>query len=150
MAIEKYVVVSGVTGVHKLISPRSNGVFILDTTLGKSRFVAAKSTDVTPLGMITIYTETDEGALALGKVFERMRDQIAEHPVPETESKSEVLRDYFVAVIPEHDAYQVRIADIKKIVKWYRFMTDKQILDEVLAEDPTAPEAEVTEAEKAE
>lgn len=35
MAIENYVVVSGLSGVHKLVAPRSNGVIILDSAQEK-------------------------------------------------------------------------------------------------------------------
>jgi hypothetical protein len=145
MAIENYIVISGVSGVHKMIAPRSNGVIILDTTQGKSRFVPAKTTDVTPLGMISVFTETEEGAIALREVFERMRAGAEANPIPATEAQSTVLRSYFAAVLPEHDEFRVRIADIKKIVKWYHYMADRKILDEVLAEAPKAADAETTE-----
>jgi hypothetical protein len=146
MAIENYIVISGVSGVHKMVAPRSNGVFILDTAQGKSRFVAAKTTDVTPLGMISVFTETEEGAIALRDVFDRMRTAAAEgNAVPPTESQSGVLRSYFASVITEHDEFRVRIADIKKIVKWYHYMVDHKILDEVLAEAPKADDAATTE-----
>jgi hypothetical protein len=149
MAIENYVVISGVTGVHKLQAPRTNGVFIYDTAQSKVRFVAAKTTDVTPLGMISVFTETEEGAIALGEVFARMRDGASEHPVPATDSQSQVLRSYFAAVISEHDQDRVRIADIKKMVKWYHYMVDQNILDEVLKPTPTEDTATETVEEPA-
>jgi hypothetical protein len=148
MAIENYVVVSGLSGVHKLVAPRSNGVIILDSAQGKNRFVPAKSTDVTPLGMISVYTETEEGAIALKEVFSRIHTQVETFLVPHHDASSTVLRAYFSSVIPEHDEYQVRIADIKKIVKWYNYMVEKNIIDEVLAEAKTEGEdtSEITEA----
>jgi hypothetical protein len=148
MAIENYVVVSGLSGVHKLVAPRSNGVIILDSAQGKNRFVPAKSTDVTPLGMISVYTETEEGTIALKEVFSRIHTQVDTFPIPHHDAPSTVLRAYFSSVIPEHDEYQVRIADIKKIVKWYHYMVEKNIINEVLAEAKAEGEdtSEITEA----
>ena len=135
MAIEKYIVVSGVSGVHKLITARSNGVIILDSMQGKTRFVPSKTTDVTPLGMISVFTDTEEGAIPLKEVFERMHAGVAVNAVPNHDAQSAVLRDYFTTVIPEHDEVRVRIADIKKIVKWYHYMIAREMYEEVLAED---------------
>jgi hypothetical protein len=142
MAIEKYVVVSGVSGVHKLVTARSNGVIILDSVQGKTRFVPAKTSDVTPLGMISVFTDTEDGAIALKDVFQRMTEQITDHPVPSADAQSQILRDYFIAIIPEHDEVRVRITDIKKIVKWYNYMVTQNMLEEVMKDDEVAAAAE--------
>ncbi len=148
MAIEKYIVVSGLGGVHKLVATRPNGVILLDSTQGKNRFVPAKNTDVTPLGMISVYTESEDGSMPLKDVFARMREQAGTTALPGVDASSSELRAYFKAVVPEHDEYRVRIADIKKIVKWYSFMVEKAILDDVLSEESQSGESttEKTEA----
>ena len=139
MAIEKYIVVSGVTGVHKLITARSNGVIVFDTIQQKNRFIPAKTTDVTPLGMISVYTDTEEGAVALKEVFQRIH--ALDQPVERADAQSELLRTYFRAILPEHDEERVRIADIKKILKWYHFLVAHNLIEDVLKEEAPKEEA---------
>lgn len=142
--IDKYVVISGVTGVHKMVKSLKNGVIILDSTQGITRFVPTKASDISALGMITVYMENEDGSILLREIFVAMRDKATEVPVPETESQSAILRGYFKAVVPEHDEVQVRITDIKKIVKWYHFMVKHNMLDTVLTETPDEVPADET------
>ena len=48
---------------------------------------------------------------------------------------SEELRDYFTAVFPEHDEDRVKIGDIKKVVKWFAFLKDRDLLKAGEAEE---------------
>jgi hypothetical protein len=148
--LEKYLVVAGVPGVHKLVSSRSNGLVIEDLQEGRTRFVAARQSQVTPLASIAIYTDTEEGTVALTDVFQKMLDQLDGTPPPEANASSNEFRAYFTAILPEHDQEQVHINDIKKCVKWFNFMREKGIFaeagqEEAKAEQSAGPESE-TEA----
>ena len=150
MNIEKYVVVSGFPGVHKLISTRGNGLVIEDRVEKRTRFVAIRQNPVTPLGTIGIYVETDDGSdtVSLGEVFAKILEQVDQTPLPvvATANSSE-LRAWFTTILPNHDQDRVHINDIKKCVKWFSFMHENGIFEDIKS-DAAAAEAEAaTESE---
>jgi hypothetical protein len=145
MNLEKYVAIAGLPGVHKLISSRSNGVIIEDKVENRNRFVPVRANQFTPLATIAVYTETEEGTIPLGDVWQRMFDATETTPVVPQTSKSDEFRAYFTAVLPEHDRDKVHINDIKKCLKWYSFMLEKGMLKEAMLAGKAAESAAVTE-----
>ena len=144
MNLDKFLVIAGVPGVHKLISTRSNGLVIEDRKEKRTRFVPVRQNHITPLGTVAIYVETEEGTIPLTDVFQKMLDeQESTPPVPPTSNSAE-LREYFTKILPEHDSDQVHINDIKKCIKWFNFMQENGIFEEARRE------AEAAEAEKTE
>jgi hypothetical protein len=80
MNLDKFLVIAGVPGVHKLVSTRSNGLVIEDRQEGRTRFVPVRQNQITPLGTVAVYAETDEGTVPLTDVFQRMLDQLTSTP----------------------------------------------------------------------
>jgi hypothetical protein len=145
--LEKYLVVGGVPGVHKLVTTRSNGLIIEDRNEGRTRFVPVRQHQMTPLGTISIYTDTEEGTIMLGEVFQKMLDQYGTNPPVPLSSSSPDFRAYFSEILPEHDQDRVHINDIKKCIKWFNFMHEKGIFEEIKraeAEEAAAEAAENT------
>lgn len=134
MRLEKYLVISGVPGVHRLISARTNGVLIEDYKEKRVRFVAARQNQIMPLATIAVYTDTDEGSMPLADVFQRMLDAREQTPPPAPDAPSADLRAYFAQVLPEHDQYRVHIADIKKCIRWFNYMLEHGIFDQLRRE----------------
>lgn len=148
MNLDKFLVIAGVPGVHKLVSTRSNGLVIEDRQEGRTRFVPVRQQQVTPLATIAIYTDTEEGTVTLTDVFQRMLDQMETNPPVASDSNSGQFRAYFTSILPEHDQERVHINDIKKCIKWFNFMIDKGIFEEVKKEDELAEtEAKVNVAD---
>jgi len=139
--LEKYLVIAGVPGVHKLVASRSNGLLIEDKHEGRTRFVAARQGQITPLASIAVYTETEEGTVPLTDVFQKMLDQYEQTPPPAANASSAQLRSYFSTILPEHDQDRVHINDIKKCVKWFLFMREKGIFADAQKEAAATPEA---------
>jgi hypothetical protein len=140
MNIEKYLVVSGMQGVHKLVAARSNGYLIEDRNEGRTRFVPARGNPATPLGTIGIYVDTDEGqdTIPLADVFQKMLDAIEQTPTPGPNANSTELRAYFTTILPNHDQDRVHINDIKKCVKWFSYMLEKGIFEDIKKADAEA------------
>lgn len=150
MNLEKYLVIAGVPGVHKLVASRSNGLVIEDRQEGRTRFVPVRQQQVTPLATIAIYTDTEEGTIPLSDVFQKMLDLQETNPPVFLDSNSAAFREYFGQVLPEFDRDRVHINDIKKCIKWYNFMLDKGIFEEARLETLKAEEAKAAaEAEAA-
>lgn len=142
MNLEKYVVVAGMPGVHKLVASRKDGLFIDDLKERRRRFVPLRNSQITPLGTIGIYVQTEQDTISLGEVFQKMSDAFEQHPPVSLESKSAELRAYFTAVLPDHDPDRVHINDIKKCVKWFNFMRENGIFEEIKAEEAAQAPAE--------
>jgi hypothetical protein len=138
MNLEKYLVISGLPGVHKLVSTRGNGLVIEDRQEGRTRFVPVRQNQITPLATVGVYVDTEEGTVSLADVFQKMLDLKENTPPPGPDANSSELRAYFTSVLPEHDQDRVHINDIKKCVKWFSFMLSKGIFDEVKTEEDAA------------
>ena len=146
MNLEKFLVVAGVPGVHKLVASRSNGLVIEDRNEGRTRFVPVRQQQVTPLATVAVYTDTEEGTIPLVEVFRKMLDQVETIPPASPDASSAELRAYFSQILPEHDRDRVHINDIKKCIKWFKFMREKGIFEEAARE--AAPAEEETKEEK--
>lgn len=151
--LDQFLVISGVTGVHKLVTTRGNGLIIEDRHEGRTRFVPVRQNQVTPLATVAVYTETEEGTVPLTEVFEKMLEQVDSTPPPPHNSASNnELRSYFSSILPEHDHDRVQISDIKKCIKWFNFMREKGIFEEAqkIAAEAAAAQANAEAVEVAE
>ena len=159
MNLDKYLVVPGAPGVHKLVSSRANGVIIDDRKEGRTRFVPVRQQQITPLATVAVYTfnEEGEGTVPLVEVFQKMLDLHETTPPADPKAPSPELRAYFTAVLPDHDRDRVHIGDIQKCIKWYNFMREHGIFEEarieaekIAAETAAAEQTAVVEAEPVE
>lgn len=140
MNLKDIVSVSGMSGLYRIAGNRSNGLIIEDLDTGKRKFAPARQHQFTPLESIAIFTTTEEDSIELGKVFDKMHAGLEATPLPGNSASSDELRAYFTAVFPEHDEDRVKIGDIKKVVKWFAFLKERDLLKEEEAETETAEE----------
>jgi len=146
MNLKDFVAVSGLSGIYRMAANRNNGLIIEDLDTGKKRFASARTHQFTPLESIAIYTDDDD-SIELAKVFSNMQDQAEDNPIPAGNSKANVLREYFKDILPNHDRDRVHVSDIKKVVKWYSFLAERDMLN--LPEDaPETTEEETTTTEE--
>lgn len=125
MTIEEVVAVSGLPGLYKISGSRTNGMIVEDIDTGKSRFVSMRKHQFTPMATVAIYTDVD--ATEIKTVFETMAELEKETPIPEVKSPSSELFKYFATVLPEYDRDRVLISDVKKVIKWYKFLTQRSL-----------------------
>ncbi|MCR9285932.1 DUF5606 domain-containing protein [Saprospiraceae bacterium] len=133
MNLEDLVSVSGMSGVFKMAANRNNGLIIEDLDNGKRKFASARKHQFTPLESIAIYTDDDD-SVELTKVFRSMLEQIDDNPPVATNAKSDIVREYFNDILPNHDRDKVHVSDIKKLIKWFNFLKERNLLS--LDEDP--------------
>ncbi len=149
MSLEKLVVVGGISGVHKVAANRSNGLIIEDLDTGKKRFAPSRKHQFTPLESITIYTDDDDETLELAKVFQSMFAKLETTPLVAANASNDELKAYFAEIIPNYDRDRVYIGDMKKMVKWFKFLNDRSLI--TLEEEKPAEETAAAEvAEKTE
>jgi Domain of unknown function (DUF5606) len=141
--VKNMVAVGGLSGVYKLITARNNGLIIEDFDTKERRFVPTRQHQFSPFETISIFTDTE--AAPLGEVFQNMKNQVEETPVPSEKSSSAELRSYFITILPEHDRDRVHISDIKKVIKWFNFLNSRDLLKEKIEEEATEQGTESTE-----
>lgn len=126
MNIDDYVAVSKLPGVYRLVSNRNNGIFIEDLDSGKKKFASMRKHMFTPLGTVSIYTEDD--SVELSKIFTTMLERSDElDPKAALESNASMFA-YFEQILPEYDRERVYVGDVKKVIKWFVFLQDRNLL----------------------
>jgi len=136
MNLEEYVAVSGMPGLFRLVANRNNGLVVADLDTGKSKFAPARKHQFTPLASIGIYTETDTAELSV--VFATMLKQFETNPPVPSKSSGEDIIEYFDMILPEFDRDRVNVSDIRKVIKWFNFLNERDLLS--LEEEGTAEE----------
>lgn len=138
MDLEKIIAVSGLPGLYKMAANRKNGLIVEHLQTGKKTFAASRTHQYTPLGSIAIYTDDGE-SIELKTVFRNMNDQLADNPPPDLAAAlPEELHDYFADVLPMYDKDRVHTSDIKKVIKWFSFLREEDLLSDVLSQDTAA------------
>ena len=127
MNLEPYVSVSGVGGILKLVTSRNNGLILESLETGKSRFYSIRKHQFTPLGTVAIYTLED--TISLTDVFTRMLEQFEDNPPVSPKLEQYKIEEYFESIIPDYDEDRVSINDMKKVIKWFNFLNERDLLN---------------------
>jgi hypothetical protein len=133
MNLEEYVAVSGMSGLFRLVANRNNGLVISDLDSGKSKFAPSRKHQFTPLASIGIYTETDTAELS--DVFATMLNQLEANPPVPAKASTEDIVAYFDKILPEFDRDRVNVSDIRKVIKWFNFLNERDLLSLVEEEE---------------
>ncbi len=128
MNLKDFVVVAGMGGVQRVVASRSNGMMVANIDTGKVKFASMRKHQFSPLETISIYTD-DNDSVELKNVFQNMLDQMEDNPPPAPNSRKDVLREYFTDILPNHDRDQVHISDIKKVIRWFNFLNERNLLN---------------------
>ncbi|MEM0994639.1 MAG: DUF5606 domain-containing protein [Bacteroidota bacterium] len=150
MNLEKIVSITGNSnnGIFRVVANRNNGLIVENIETGKRKFVPTRRHNFTPLNTVGIYLNNGD-AIDIDKVFEKMTEQEVDNPPPEAGVANEVIKEYFMDILPNYDEERVYLRDMKRVVKWYVYLKEHGLLEEeeVTDEEETATE-EVTETEE--
>jgi len=131
MELENILSVTGLTGLYKLVTTRSNGIVIEDLDSGKKTFISMRKHQFTPLESIGIYTYTD--VIDIKDVFSKM-DELRDD-VPVAKAQGQELHDFFRTVLPDFDENRVHLSDIRKVVKWYWFLKERGLFEATASDE---------------
>ncbi len=155
MRIREIVAISGMGGLFKVEGQKPNGLIVTSLQEGWTKFVSNRQNMFSLLENISIYTNTDNVELA--DVLVKVHEMKAANPVPDPSSDTAALRNWFVAIQPDHDQEKVYISDIKKLIRWYNILDEKGIMDDEIQaraaeakEETTASASTDSNAEAAE
>jgi len=127
MSLKEYVAISGLPGLFKVISSRANGLVAENIDSGKTRFYSMRKHQFTLLETVAIYTDTDSTELL--DVFREIQKQATVNPPPLLSSSNADLFAYFETILPNFDKDRVLISDVKKVIKWYTFLSNHNLLN---------------------
>lgn len=125
MKLNDIVSVSGMPGLYKMIASRDNGMIVEDFDTGKRTFASIRKYQFTPLETVGIYTYED--VQDLKEVFETLRK--GEVSIPDVNAPGAELHKFFRQVIKDYDEDRVYLGDIKKVIKWFQFLQERNLLD---------------------
>ena len=132
MELANVLAVSGMQGLYKLVTTRSNGLIIEDFDSGKKTFISVRKHQFTPLESIGIYTYSD--VVDIKDIFSKMHAY--GHAIPENNAHANEMHTFFREILPDYDEDRVYLSDIKKIIKWYGFLNDRNlIIKETVADE---------------
>ena len=127
MNLKDFVAVSSMPGLYKLIATRSNGLLVQEIDSDKTKFASTRKHQFTPLETVAIYTDSD--STELKEIFERMKDNLKDLPLPESNASKDDYFNYFSEILPDYDEERVMISDVKKVIKWFKFLEERNLLE---------------------
>ena len=124
MKLDKVLAVSSLPGLYKLVTTRSNGLIIEDFDNAKRTFISLRKHQFTPLESVGIYTYAD--VVEINEIFTKMQN--LDEDLPQDLSDAANVHAYFRKVLPEYDETRVYLSDIRKVIKWYGFLLERNLL----------------------
>lgn len=122
MDFSEIAALSGKGGLFRVVSPTRTGV-ILETLDGTNKKIIANiQSKVSILSDISIYTTTEEGAVPLKDVMQKIHKEFAGDTGLTTNSDQDELKSFLKFVLPEYDESRVYSSDIKKVISWYNVL----------------------------
>lgn len=139
MKYQELCAISGLSGLYHLLATKSDGAIVRNLDDNTTKFVAARSHNVTPLDSIEVYTNEDN--VRLWEVFMNIKKN-ASHldgfDIAKADNKA--IKAMFLKLFPEHDQQRVYPNDMKKMIKWFGILTKLDLLHEEVVEENPAEE----------
>ncbi len=139
MVLKDIMAISGESGLFRFIAQGKNAIIIehLET---KKRSSAYSSAKVSSLEDIAIFTDNED--MPLGKVFDLIYEKENGGVAPDPKTNPDILKTWFVNIVPEYSQDRVYVSDIKKLAQWYNILLKLNLLVKEEAEVISEPEPE--------
>lgn len=129
MRYNELVAISGLSGLYQLMSTKSDGAIVKNLDDNSTKFVAARSHNVTPLDSIEVYTNTDN--VRLYDVFVSfLKNETKLEGFDVTKADNKLLKTKFGELFPEFDKDRVYVSDMKKMIKWFGILRRLDLIHE--------------------
>ncbi len=126
MDLSEILSITGKPGLYKMIAKSKNGL-IVESLIDGKRISAFSHEKISSLEEISIFTETEDIPIkdVLKKIFEKTEGK----ETIDSKSLNSKLKDFFEDIVPDYDKDRVYVSDIKKVLKWYNLLLQKELLD---------------------
>lgn len=149
MDLSKFISISGISGLFKIIAQSRNGL-IVESLIDKKRMPVHASSKVNVLNNISIYVSNGDTVL-LADVLKKMYDKQGGNPAPDAKTSSEEeLKNFFEEVLPEYDREKVHLSDIRKVILWYNLLQKTDVFTQNKEEKKDSQELSALKGEEKE
>jgi ubiquinone biosynthesis protein Coq4 len=124
--LKEILAISGQPGLFKLISKGNNSI-IVESLLNGKRFPTFSTNKIISLEDIAIYTNS--GEVSLKEIYKKILSDDELKKGIDQKSSSNVLKEYFLKVLPDYDQDRVYVSDMKKVMQWYKILSEKDLLN---------------------
>ena len=119
MKLKDIINVSGIPGLHKVIS-QSKKNLIIESIVNKKRIPLGIQHQANSLDEIGIYTYED--TIPISEVFKKIAEdtdykETINHKSPEAE-----IKNYFRKIVENYDEERVYVSNIRKVIQWYNLL----------------------------
>jgi hypothetical protein len=118
----KLISVTGLPGLYELVSTKSDGAIVRSLEDQTTRFASTRQHGFSQLESIEVYTLREN--VNLSEIFLAM--QKSSEVLPD-EKDAKAIKSYFQKVYPDLDFERVYASDMKKMVKWFAIIKEKNI-----------------------
>jgi len=139
MEYSKLVAVTGIPGLHELISSKNDGAIVRSLEDNSTRFASSRIHNFSHLESIEVYTTGEN--VNLVEIFHAMEK--GDGALPDGKDNAAV-KQYFETVYPDLDFERVYASDLKKMLKWFEVLKKNKI-EIKLSEVPEEQEEEAAE-----
>lgn len=139
MEYSKLVAVTGIPGLHELISSKNDGAIVRSLEDNSTRFASSRIHNFSHLESIEVYTTGEN--VNLVEIFHAMEK--GDGALPDGKDNATV-KQYFETVYPDLDFERVYASDLKKMLKWFEVLKKNKI-EIKLSEVPEEQEEEAAE-----
>ena len=141
MDLSEILSITGKPGLYKMIAKSKNGL-IVESLIDGKRISAFSHEKISSLEEISIFTETEDIPIkdVLKKIFEKTEGK----ETIDSKSLNSKLKDFFEDIVPDYDKDRVYVSDIKKVLKWYNLLLQKELLDFTEVDEKTDVKDDVT------
>ena len=135
MEYTKLISVSGLPGLFELVGSKTDGAIAKSLLDQQTRFISSRQHQFSHLESIEVYTTHENVNLA--EVFMAMKKSAEALP---NEKDDKAVKKYIEKAYPAIYFGRVYARDLKKMVKWFKIISDNNI-------EPVLPAADEEEAE---
>lgn len=116
--------VAGKSGLFKVIKPTRTGVILESLDEQKKKSIASGNSRVSVLKEISVYTTGKESSILLEDLFDKILDTHGKNLDVDHKADSSVLFKFLHSVLPEYDEERVYASDLKKLIQWYKIISE--------------------------
>ncbi len=126
MSLESILSISEKPGLFKLITQTRSG-FIAESLIDGKRLSVNSRSNVSLLSEIAIYTLAEEVPLRVVLKKIKIKEKGNKTSISHKDSKDN-LEEYFFSILQDYDEDKVYPSDIKKVIRWYNILQEKDML----------------------
>jgi hypothetical protein len=122
MELRQIATISGKPGLYRVFKPAKNGVIIESIDEKKAKTIVSSTHKVSILQEVSIYTNTQEGSIPLGEVFNQIHLKYAGNLPVQPNADNNTLLKFMEEILPDYDKSKVYPSDVKKLISWYNIL----------------------------